>query len=187
MNGYSSADLLEFLEYLGNKGLVNKSTAAARRSGCTKIFELVSPNGIDDVRTIDPDQYMERFANLSGSTYSPGTHKEYRSRLGRSIEDFLRFKENPANFKAAPSRESKRPRPSKQVVATSGKGPNDVIQKPTGPTYVQTPTATATIDFPIPVRAGVIVQINGLPVDLSKMEAEKIAKVISAMAQVNEE
>lgn len=45
------------------------------------------------------------------------------------------------------------------------------------------PAALVTIT-PIPIRADLTVKIQGIPLDLTKAEAEKIARVVEAMASI---
>ena len=183
MNGYAATDLYSFLDYVGDKGLTNKAMANARRVGCTKILEVVSPQGVDDIRELDLDDVMVRFENLVGSKYSPGTKREYRSRLGKSIEDFLRYKSNPSNFKMGTG--STRPSQPKETKTRSteqiSKAEADLKRVDAVQTDAHTHPALPTIDFPIPLRPGCIVYVNGLPVDLTKAEATKISNVVVAM------
>lgn len=43
-----------------------------------------------------------------------------------------------------------------------------------------------TFDFPIPLRPGVVVNVRGLPLDISEPEARKLANVLLALGQAQE-
>lgn len=43
-----------------------------------------------------------------------------------------------------------------------------------------------TFDFPIPLRPGLVVNVRGLPLDISETEARKLANVLLALGQAKE-
>lgn len=182
---YSSEALLEFLDYLGKKGLVNQNTVVSRKAACSKMLGILDPIEAADVRSVDLDRLATRFGNLRGKSYSPKSLQVYKSRVNTSIHDFLRYKENPANFKIVggdtktSSGFKVKPRPVK-LHSTSAAPMQDMNSR----TLTAPLQAVSTINFPVPLRSNVVVQINGLPVDLTKQEAAKICAVVQAMASV---
>jgi hypothetical protein len=92
------------LDYLSEKGLANKSTVSARKVSCGKVFDILDGKEGSDVRGIDIGELMARFENLEGSKYTPESLTVYRSRVSKSVEDFLRYKENPSSFKVSKPR-----------------------------------------------------------------------------------
>ncbi len=182
-DGYTPAELQAFLDYLGDKGLANKNTVASRKASVSKVLGILGPDEASDLRGLDLDALMGRFANLQGKNYSPDSLRVYKSRLSRSLEDFLRYKENPANFKPTGSQQTKPSRPvmSKQSKPetyqseTSSESPSVLIKR------------ANTIDIPVALRPDCVIQINGVPIDLKQSEAKKIANVIMAMATISEE
>jgi hypothetical protein len=185
---YSSEALMEFLDYLAKKGLVNSNTIVSRKAASNKMLSILSPGEASDLRLIDLDQLATRFANLKGKSYNPQSLQVYKSRVATSLDDFFRYKENPANFKAggsgskAGSTNTVKSKPKKVVVRSPSNPESNVIER-----GQHTLTSAATINFPVPLRPNCVVQINGLPVDLTRAEAAKIAAVVSAMISVSEE
>jgi len=178
MDGYSVADLLKFLDWMGEKGLANRNTISARKAATNNLLAVLDQEERRDVREVDIDATAERFNNLEGSRYSPESLQVYKSRTVRSIRDFLKYKENPANFKPTTPRLRRK---SGQSPELSGKPmgiPNDTGES----TAARESRRITTIDIPVPIRSDVIVQVNGVPTDLSATEAQKIANVIIAMA-----
>lgn len=174
----SRAELLKFLDYVGSKGLMSPATAESRKASVNKVLGILSDEEADDVATIDIEEVVRRFANLHGQGYTQDSLRTYKSRTKSSIQDFLRYVENPLGFKVGgQSRERKQKQtngqPSAKDEAVSLQAPAPVRGTP--------PTAATSI-LPIPIRADLVVHVQGLPYDLTQGEAKKIANVIQAMA-----
>jgi hypothetical protein len=183
MNGYSGKDLLEFLDYMLSKGLGKVDTLKSRRIACGRIFDVVGQDEVVDLRQIDVDHVMHRFQNLEGSKFSPGSLNTYKSRLRTSISDFLRYRENPSGFRAANQRTPRQPRKQPEVSAQSPSTPTEQPERMTSARGVET---RQTLELPIPIRATHVVKIAGLPYDLTRNEAQRIANVVLAMAKLDE-
>lgn len=185
MNGYSTTDVMEFLEYMATKGLAKKSTMSSRRVSCSKVFAILDDEQREDVREIDLEEIMARFANISGSNYTPDTLTVYKSRVAKSIEEFLRYKQNPAGFKLSSTvrtRKRLRPEGREEEASEPASGGEDSPQEGGGGN-----SEIQTIDFPVALRPGCIVRVCGIPTDLTKNEASKIANVVSAMVAIETE
>ncbi|MBZ9978162.1 hypothetical protein [Mesorhizobium sp. BR-1-1-10] len=177
----SRGALLEFIDYLSKKGLMNKATANARKAAANTVLSILDENEAEDVTVIDIDQLFVRYANLAGSKYKPESLNVYKGRLRAAIEDFKNYQSNPMTFR--PSVQSNGRKPTERPRA-SGQGepavPYQSVPRPTvsasGP-----PPASVSI-LPVPIRPELVVQIQGLPYDLTPAEANKIANVIRAMA-----
>lgn len=175
----SRDDFLRFLDYLGDKGLVAKATAAARRTAASKILEVLSDDEAIDVTSLDVDLLMSRFDNLNPHQYTPESLQTYRSRFNKGLEDFRAYLENPISFRPA------RPTKGKREAATGQKK-----KAPQSHTPVQNPTVNAApvVDLPnanvlpIPLRQNLTVRIFGLPFDLTEAEASKISNIVLAHA-----
>ena len=129
-----------------------------------------------DVTQVDLDQTMKRFANLHGKRYTPKSLQVYEGRVRRSISDFSRYLADPGNFKVTAGIAKTKPSnggKSRKTLATDDDFPS-VVAASVGST-------TANV-YPIPIRADLVVRIHGLPFDLTKAEAERIANVVRAMA-----
>jgi hypothetical protein len=161
MSDRSLGGLTTFLDYLSSKGLMAKNTAAGRKAACGKVLGVLDPEEQSDVLNLDLDDAMTRFINLEGRAYTPNSLNVYKSRVASSLSDFASYLQNPAAFKPS----------------TASKKSNGESAKRSGP--------SANV-FPIPIRADVVVRINGLPFDLTPAEAEKIASVVKAMAMATD-
>jgi hypothetical protein len=125
---------------------------------------------------------MRRFANLHGQEYTADSLRTYKSRTKSSIDDFVRYVENPMGFKVGgpkrqPRAKSAQPnsKPPEQAEATALASNLNTAM----------PAASSSI-IPIAIRSDTVVHIQGLPLDLTPREAKKISNVILAMAMDDE-
>jgi hypothetical protein len=180
MNDKSLSGLLGFLDWLATKGLMQRNTVAGRKAACSKVLGVLDPEEQADVTQVDVDEAMDRFANLEGRNYVPASLGVYRSRLLASLSDFERYLANPASFK--PGLVQRR---SKSGGAKKHQQPVTAEAPVRAAAHVDTPissTHSPVNVFPIPIRPDVVVRIQGLPFDLTDVEARKIASVILALA-----
>lgn len=175
MTEYSVKALIDFLSYAANKGLINKATANAKRIAVERIFEVAEEDEKADVRSVDLSSLMHRFMNLEGSEFKPESLATYQSRARSGIEEFLSWKNNPMGF-----RPTRRSASTKNIRSTSKVEIEPETAQPM--LRVQDHSHAATNALPIPIRSDLTVVVQGVPFDLTKAEANKIAKVVMAMA-----
>jgi hypothetical protein len=177
---YSEEQLSSFLDYTVQKGLLNESTGKSRKIAAQRILAVLDDQEKQDLRAIDVEAVFQRFANKNGREFTPDSLSSYKSRFKSALDDFFRYVSNPTSFRPSttvrslrkadgngdvPSRPRSRSRPSEKVQDVSrGFAP------PVG------------VVFPIPLRSNLVVQIHGLPADLTEAEADRIAAVIKALA-----
>lgn len=178
-NERSRDSLLEFLDYLAEKGLMARATVASRKAAVSKVLGILPVDEASDVTKLDLDQVMTRFHNLHGKGYTPGSLATYRSRLKATIEDFRAYLGNPLGFRPSVQPREKRKSNDKkdQVPAANASAPDNPERHDV---KVKAPFSNSIL--PIPIRADATVYIQGLPFDLTEAEASKIANVIRAMA-----
>ncbi len=176
---YSRPAFLKFLDYMGEKGLINKATAAARKSAANKILSVLQDDEVNDISKIDIEDVSTRFFNLHKTDFTPESLSTYKSRLKSGIEDFIRYSSNPAGFRAEGSRA--KPILSKNSSSSHGHAGNqedksEAIRQRNGD----------ELSFPIPIRSETVIRIFGLPSDLTEREAQKICRIVAAMAVPSE-
>jgi len=178
----SRTDFLRFLDYLGEKGLIPSATAASRKATANKVMAILSDEEAQDVTIVDLDLLMRRFHNLNGQQYTPESLQTYSSRMRTALSDFRAYCESPVTFrpsrafKLKPKGNGEKTSPSTVKTATP-----DVTLSVT-----QVPSALPNVSvLPVAIRADVVVQVVGIPFDLTKGEAQKIANIILAHASVD--
>lgn len=177
MTDFSRAKLLDFLDFLGNKGLMNKTTVASRKAAANTLLSILSDQEAQDVTKLDLNEVAIRFTNLKGAGFKPESIKVYKSRVSSAIEDLKQYRTNPLSFK--PSIVS-----PKLSSAPKTEKDNEKVSIVKREKYTDN---SAEVIFPVPIRPDVVVKIVGLPSDLTKKEAARIANVVVALATVNDE
>ncbi len=171
-------DLKAFLDWVAVKGLMPLATVQARKAAVNNILDILSDEEALDVTALDLDQVMSRFGNLKGKNYTPDSLRTYQSRLGKALDDFQIYVENPMAFKPAGSqrRVSSAPKESSKPAGQAAQ-PRSVQQS--APVSVSPPSANIV---PIQIRQDLVIHVQGIPFDLTRSEAQRVANVILALA-----
>jgi len=177
----TAAGLLDFLKKSGMAGKMNPATARSRRTAAEQLLTQLSEAESNDLRLVDVDRLCSRFHKLQGSSIRPETLKLYNARLKSSLTDYFSWLEDPEGFvsvgsEARPTRkrsESSRDQQSAEEIAL------EEIR-------LGVPERPADI-IPIPIRSNRVVFVQNLPLDLTRGEAGKIARVIEALARQESE
>jgi hypothetical protein len=173
--------LIEFLDYLARKGMLNSNTMAARKAAVNKVFGILDQEEAKDLSSIDFEDVVQRFANLEGKNYTPDSLITYKSRAKSTLDDFLSYVENPMAFKVQGGKGLKK------TTEKSDNGDKRASSKMTNspaPVEVAKPQVS-DFTIPIPIRGDLIVRVSGVPFDLTEGEATKIANVVMAMVYRN--
>ena len=182
MNTNSQIDLIAFLDYLSSKGLMNIATANSRKAAVRTLLSVLDEAETTDVTALDLDDVASRFLIKRGGEFKPESVKVYKSRVANAIEDFKKYRADPLNFKTAITPKFVvKPKP----VSSQSK---DAVEEESRsqPQPIAAFVSPSEIVFPIPIRPNTIVKIVGLPSDLTKLEAARIANVINALATVDD-
>lgn len=183
--GRSHLEFLEFIDWLGSKGLLPANTAHARKAVANKVLEALEPAELVDVTALDIDQVMLRFTNKFGKRYTPESLRTYRSRFESSISDFASYCENPVGFKLA-GRTRGAAQSSEKPESALGKKP--AIRKRPIPTRLsdgevaEAPRVSPSSVVPIQIRENLTISIGPIPFDFTAAEAKRVANVILALA-----
>jgi hypothetical protein len=180
-DGRSREDLMDFLGYLGEKGLMNQQTAAARKASVSSFLSVLSAEEAKDITALDLNQVTTQFINLKGRTMQQGSIKVYKSRVESSIRDFIAYKRDPLTFKPNIGQRERKPTEGRTAVDPAVTNSFTPKMPNTGPEH-----QTDTVIFPIPLRQGLIIRIAGIPPDLTSAEARKIGNVLMALASDTE-
>ena len=172
---YSAAALLQFMDYLKEKGLLKANTAQSRKAAAKKMLEILQDDEKEDLRQIDVDHVHERFANISGTDYTPNSLQVYKSRFKSALDDFISYVDNPVGFKPSVSQREVPSKGSGQSPAAGGKKNNQPKRAD--------PPPLGTIVFPVPIRPDLTVELHNIPSNLTETEADRIAAVVKALAQ----
>ena len=187
---YSRAALARFIEFVVAKGLVHPATAQGWRVATTKVLEDLSADELGDVRRIDVAGTFKQFLNRYPGRLSPASVGEYRRRVGRAIEEFVRWMEDPGAYAfRTPPRSPKtdarrrldpqpspgteavhRPRPTPAGGTAQGQAPELQWHSPQG-----------GIALAYPLRPDLLAQVV-VPRDLTVEEARRMGAFLVTLA-----
>jgi len=184
---YSLTALNKFLEHAAEKGLLNPNTVAGRKAAVNKIFSILDDNENKDLRGINLDDTVRRFANLHGSGFKPDSLRVYLSRIKSTLIDFESYVENPVAFKPASAQRSSTQtnggsKPSKNSKKRTEKSKTSSNNEHSQAHDFEAPDTDdfETFSVPVPLRKGLTLHLHNMPRDLTTKEAEKIAAVAAA-------
>jgi hypothetical protein len=147
--------LILFLDKLYNQGSMKFQTARTRKTAIRKVF-LKSSFEKENIMTLDLDEVIAEFIEREGggTNTNSATVNTYKSRIKRSIEDYIRIEKL-----------GEKPRHDK----VQDKSPDNVVPE----------EKVATVGVQCSIRDGkFIVDIKNLPVGLKELELQKIVDMI---------
>ena len=174
---YSEPAFLEFLRQSAVSGIVKPATGRARKLAAEQLLVQLKSHERLDLRVVDIDELCSRFHKLQGSTIRPENLDVYNQRLGSALKDFIRWRDNPAQFVSSEGELTE----SKMVARRDDAGQAAAREELT----LNPPRSPHDI-FPVPLRANLVVYVQNIPLDMTRKEADKIAAVVQALAVVDE-
>lgn len=172
---YSAEALLRFLKQAGMEGLINPAAARARRNAVEQLAgELTEPERAD-LRRLKVAELAGRVHKLEGSSIRSEALALYAERFEMALRDFIAWTDDPMHFRSVGS-ERRRAIPRGQL---------DPDQEVAERITLESAREQATM-IPIGLRGELTVYIANLPADLSRAEADRIARVVRAYADEDE-
>lgn len=153
-------------------------TAKALSVASRRVFAGLTDEEGADLRSVDLETAVKRFGNKQAKEFTPKSLREYGQRAQRAVDQFLRWRNDPAGF-SVKTRSTPRSR----------RRSSDGHQS----TNVATPIASDTTIAPVgltsngyqtsfPIRPGRVVTLSNIPVDLSAPEADRLAQFVRMLA-----
>jgi hypothetical protein len=168
---YSVDRLLDFHKSAGMEGLINPAVARARRKAVERLVEEMTDAERADVRELDVEILASRFHKLEDSSIRSEALSLYAERVRMARTDFLAWAENPADFQSTGGERQK-------AIPRGGLTPEREMAERITLESTENPANIV----PIALRSDETVYLANLPLDLTPAEAEKIARVVRALA-----
>jgi hypothetical protein len=191
---YSRAALARFIDFVVDKNLVHPATAQGWRVATSKVLEDLPAEAASDVRSLNVETTFRGFLNRNPGRLSPASVGEYRRRVGRAIEEFLRWVEDPGSyaFRGAPrgTRAEGRSRPGPTAVPGSLPRTDSVARRRIAdPPAVAPPLPERDAELDIergitlhyPLRPDLLAQVM-VPRDLTVDEARRMGAFLLTLA-----
>ncbi len=176
---FSKGALMEFLNMVSAKGLMNSNTAGGLKAACSRILDDLADG--DDVRAVDVNTAVIRYSNRNPGALAPNSLAEYQRRVSRAISDFVSWKEKPASFK---------PRTRGTSQTNGRKTENEASRRPVAPPSetsilpgqaASPPLATTGLPLSYPLRPDFLAQVV-IPRDLTSEEARRLGAFLLTLA-----
>jgi hypothetical protein len=188
---YSRAALARFIEYVVAKGLVNPSTAQGWRVATTKVLEELSAEELADVRRIEVEETFRAFLHRHPGRLSPASVGEYRRRVGRAIEEFVRWVDDPGAYGALGSaavRQSDGQGPRRRGRGRGSPAAADGVRSPgsmdgavAAAAPAPSPRRRDGLALEYPLRPGFLAQVV-VPQDLTVDEARRMGAFLLTLS-----
>jgi len=179
---YSRAALARFIEFVVDKGLVHPATAQGWRVATSKVLEEVPPEGADDVRRIDVEAVFRAFLNRNPGRLSPASVGEYRRRVSRAIEEFVRWVEDPGSYAFRPAgRAPKVEMRSRTPHAAAASAERAPVERPARASAAMAAAGDPGISLEYPLRPDLLAQVV-VPRDLTVEEARRMGAFLVTLA-----
>jgi hypothetical protein len=173
---YTQEKLLEFLREAPTQGVLNPAVARSRANAIEHLFPVLTREERADVRLIDLDRLVGRLHTIEGSTLRPEVVELYRNRVHEALVDYLAWLANPKTFATISGHTLRRDFRAQSAAS-------DNAEEMHALEGIALATSERRKDYiPVPLRADVTVYITNLPLDLTTAEADKIARVVAALA-----
>lgn len=174
---YTPERLLNFLRESAMQGLINPAVAKSRVNAAEQLFVELTDQERADIRLIDVDRLCQRLHKIHGSSIRPEVVLVYNKRLQAALVDYFAWLDDPRSFSSIGGdgmRKEKRHSPSEAEISREQKALEEITLSV---------SEWAADIIPIPLREDRMVYVQNLPLDLTLPEAQKIARVIEALAQ----
>lgn len=179
----TAAGLLAFLAWAADRGALNASTAGAMRAAVTQVVEIEADDPATvDVRRLDVEDLLDRFARKRGHKYSPDSLNTYFGRFRRACDMYVEYLDNPAGWRPPKGRPARKAKPER-----SGTNGDSAPPPSTGsllsPATLATPHSAESqlITYPFPLRSGTTAYFQ-LPRELPRAEVERMIGFLQSLA-----
>lgn len=186
MGDGKAKNALEYLDNLIEKGKATKGAISPLKIAFTKVVQVVDGESWEqtEVKSIDVEDYLSRFANLTMGKYSSDSLTVYKSRVNKVVNWYTQFLDKPGwtpevqRRNRAPKADAKK---SQSISVTAPQAATPSTTPSTPQSMASVANASNRILYPYPLLDGQLVHIS-LPVRLLKEDAKRIGAFIESIA-----
>ena len=95
----SRVNLISFLDFAAEKGLMKKDTAVSYKKACNIILGILDENEASDLSSITLERVITRHRNLAAGKISPSTLKTYETRTRAAVSNFIEYAKDPSSWR----------------------------------------------------------------------------------------
>lgn len=172
---YSKDGLMRFLKESALSGIMNPGVARSRKTAAEKLLDHLTSDERINLRILDVDELCSRIHKLEDSSIRKEAMNLYNARLKSALDDYFTYLDSPETFTSTGSNLA----PAKQVQK------RDQEEQKALESIALHHAGTQDDIIPIPLREDLIVYLQGLPLNLTQSEANKIVNVVKAYVQID--
>lgn len=184
----TASGMLAFLDHLIDKRRASAGTVKPLRSASRKILTTLEGENWEslDVRSLDVDDSLERFANKTVGTYTAESLRAYDSRFRRAVEWYRAFLDKPgwtppATSSRTPSGTGRGPSATNQPrKAGDGDQAEDPSEREEAARSDPPARTRSLLTFPFPLRSGEIAYLQ-LPAQLARPDAARLSAFLDSL------
>lgn len=186
MGDGKAKNALEYLDNLIEKGKATKGAISPLKIAFTKVVQIVDGDNWEqtEVKSIDVEDYLSRFANLTMGKYSSDSLIVYKSRVNKAINWYTQSLDKPG-WTPDVQRRNRTPKKDlnkSKTIAVTESQTNAPSATPSTPQSMASIANTSNrILYPYPLLDGQLVHIS-LPVRLLKEDAKRMGAFIESIA-----
>jgi hypothetical protein len=182
----SGSAFVAFWPLMAEQGELNKNTAGSFRAAAKAVLEVDSGWEQIDVRTLDVERLLHRFANKAATQMKSESIRTYQNRFRQALESFLKFADNPATWRSPAQSGGPKPDASRGTKKGAAKRatPNasETERDSTVSTAFPVASGPGMIEYPFALRGGSMIVRMKLPVDLTGEEVDRLYGFLKAVA-----
>ncbi len=123
-------NLLDFLDFAGEKGLIKKATADARKAACSAVLGILDNAEAMNISKVNLDNLILRYRNLAAGKIVPRTLSTYETRVRIAVKDFIEYSKDPSSWKPAGRQRVGRASKVKKTKSGSATSETQEVEKP---------------------------------------------------------
>ena len=120
----SRDNLIAFLNFAGEKGLMKKATAGAYKKACNIVLRILDEVEAADLSKVDLESVFFRHRNKAAGKIAPRTLKTYETRTRAAVGSFVEYVKDPSSWKSSIQPRTRRPtKPAQPITKPKSRTP----------------------------------------------------------------
>lgn len=176
----SITDLWNFLDCIQENGHVSPETVKSWRYTLSYVQDLLPESAKQDVLTLTDDQInavVDLYCNSPDKNYDPKTIAVYKSRLRISLAEYKKYIASPGTYSYHKQPRTTQERIQKFVQDRMASSIQTNVLDQISQSSKFKPNG---LKIPVAIRPDLIVEVVGIPTDLTKEEVDRITRVLIA-------
>ncbi|MDE2938640.1 MAG: hypothetical protein OXR67_06935 [Chloroflexota bacterium] len=180
----STQDVIGFLDFASQRGLMKKASVVSLKTACNNVFSVLDEIEAADVSACDLESVIQRYQNINSMKVRPETMVTYGQRVKYAVTEFIKYNEDPANWKPSGGQRS-----SANQASRSGKS----SKKSTDKEALLVPNVSGELSDPseivhqFPIRRDQVVKVTGIPFDVKRSEMVRLNNFLSNLIAEEED